>query len=293
LNNEGNLKVHKSLAFLLLMFTLVNQVRAQISPTPVKCGDVITGEVTQEINVRSYLIDLLPGDLLNLQAAPIGGTFAAQLAVYDSPNNLLAHNWNLTPATPVNLSVEVSSTDTYKINVHGPNLRVYGAYTLYIGCELNTGSVVEPQQMPGEQRAPDQVSAQPTSLPTNFIGFPGLPPVDFANAVKLPLMAATPMAGAITPNGGEIIGFTIDAAANDKLDLAVNRLSGNLNLGVVILSPDNKVVFYGGLITSESLSTRLTLPSAGQYTIGVFRVDLLPPSAPEATAFQVTGTLNP
>jgi hypothetical protein len=41
------------------------------------------------------------------------------------------------------------------------------------------------------------------------------------------------------------------------------------------------------------LNTRFTLPTAGQYTIGVFRIDLLPPAAPEATAFQVQGTLNP
>lgn len=101
------------------------------------------------------------------------------------------------------------------------------------------------------------------------------------------------MAGAITPNGGEIMGFTLDAAAGDTLDLAVNRVSGNLNLGLVVLSADNKVVFQASLVTSQTLNTRFTLPSAGTYTIGVFRVDLLPPAAPEATAFQVTGTLNP
>ena len=60
-----------------------------------------------------------------------------------------------------------------------------------------------------------------------------------------------------------------------------------------VLSANNEVVFQASLVTSESLSTRLTLPSAGQYTIGVFRIDLLPPASPEATAFQITGTLNP
>lgn len=29
------------------------------------------------------------------------------------------------------------------------------------------------------------------------------------------------------------------------------------------------------------------------YTIGIFRIDLLPPAAPEATAFQLQATLNP
>jgi len=60
-----------------------------------------------------------------------------------------------------------------------------------------------------------------------------------------------------------------------------------------VLSADNQVVFQASLVTSTTLNTRFTLPSAGQYTISVFRIDLLPPAAAEATAFQVQGTLNP
>ncbi len=101
------------------------------------------------------------------------------------------------------------------------------------------------------------------------------------------------MTGAITPTGGEILGYTLNASADDVLDLTFTRLSGNLNLGLVVLWADNQVVFQASLVTSETLSTRFTLPSAGQYTIGVFRIDLLPPAAPEATAFQLQATLNP
>jgi len=60
-----------------------------------------------------------------------------------------------------------------------------------------------------------------------------------------------------------------------------------------LLSADNQVVFQASLITSDTLTTRFTLPTAGTYTIGLFRIDLLPPDAPEATAFQITATLNP
>ncbi|GIK64445.1 MAG: hypothetical protein BroJett018_22390 [Chloroflexota bacterium] len=101
------------------------------------------------------------------------------------------------------------------------------------------------------------------------------------------------MGGAVTPSGGEILGFTFEASAGDTLDLSYTRLSGNLNLGVVVLVEDNKVVFQASLVTSQTLTTRFTLPIAGKYTIGVFRVDLLPPDAPEATAFQIQATLNP
>jgi hypothetical protein len=99
--------------------------------------------------------------------------------------------------------------------------------------------------------------------------------------------------GTITPGNSDITAFNFEANAGDVMQLDFNRLAGNLNLGLVILSANNEVVFQSSLVTSQTLSTRLTLPSAGQYTIGVFRIDLLPPANPEATAFQITGTLNP
>lgn len=101
------------------------------------------------------------------------------------------------------------------------------------------------------------------------------------------------MTGAVTPSSGEILGYTLDAAAADTLDLTFTRLSGNLNLGLAVMSPENQIVFQASLVTSQTLNSRFTLPSAGAYTIGVFRIDLLPPAAPEATAFQVQATLNP
>ncbi len=125
------------------------------------------------------------------------------------------------------------------------------------------------------------------------IGFPGLAPVDFAAAFRLPLQMGTANQGEIPPAGNAVLGFTFDANAGDKLDLSFTRVSGNLNLGLVVLSADNKVVFQASLVTSEMLTTRFMLPSAGQYTIGVFRIDLLPPENPEATAFQVQAMVNP
>jgi hypothetical protein len=162
-----------------------------------------------------------------------------------------------------------------------------GIYTVTVKCILRDGTVIEPGALPLPP-APNPVVIQPPSF-----GFPGLAPVDFVNAVKLPLIPATPMTGAISPTGGELFGFQIEGNAGDVLDLSLTRISGNLNLGLVVLSAKNEVVSYGGLISGDTFSTRLTLPSAGQYTIGVFRVDLLPPGDPQATAFQVTGKINP
>ena len=110
---------------------------------------------------------------------------------------------------------------------------------------------------------------------------------------QIPLPLGQSSQGTIPVIGDSIFGLTFDGNAGDVFALDFAKQSGNLNLGIVILSAPNEVVFQASLVTSDSLSTRLTLPTTGQYTIGVFRIDLLPPANPEATAFQITGTLNP
>ncbi len=65
-----------------------------------------------------------------------------------------------------------------------------------------------------------------------------------------------------------------------------------MNLGLVVLSVTNKVVFQASLVTAESLATRFTLPEAGKYTIGVFRISLVNPAKPQPTAFQLLAKLN-
>lgn len=82
----------------------------------------------------------------------------------------------------------------------------------------------------------------------------------------------------------------LDAAAGDTLDLNYTRVSGNMNLGLVVLSENNEVFFQASLVTSEALSTQFTLPEAGQYTIGVFRISLVEPAAVEPTVFQLAVT---
>lgn len=120
------------------------------------------------------------------------------------------------------------------------------------------------------------------------IGFLGLAPVDFSAVAKVSLLLDTVMTGVI-PTGNEILGFTLDAEVGDTLDLSYTRVSGNMNLGLVVLSANNEVFFQASLVTSEALSTRFTLPAAGQSTIGVFRISLVEPAAVEPTVFQLKG----
>ncbi|MCZ7542523.1 MAG: PPC domain-containing protein [Anaerolineae bacterium] len=119
------------------------------------------------------------------------------------------------------------------------------------------------------------------------------PPVDFANAFLFPLPENGQTSGIVSPGATGVVAYTLDASAGDRLGLSYTRLSGNLNLGVAVVSADNKIVFQASLVTSETLSTVFTLPTAGEYTIGVFRIELLPPDEPAATEFQIQVTLNP
>lgn len=88
------------------------------------------------------------------------------------------------------------------------------------------------------------------------------------------------------------LGFTLNATAGDTLDLSYARVSGNMNLGLVVLSANNDVFFQASLVTSESLTTTFTLPEAGEYTIGVFRISLVEPDEIEPTVFQLLGGIT-
>ena len=101
------------------------------------------------------------------------------------------------------------------------------------------------------------------------------------------------MSGAVTPNGGEILGYLFEAEADDTVQIDFTRLSGNANLGIVVINENSDVIFQSSLVTTQTLTTQFTVPSAGEYTAGVFRIDLLPPDNPEATAFQMRVEVNP
>ena len=55
----------------------------------------------------------------------------------------------------------------------------------------------------------------------------------------------------------------------------------------MVLDKDNKTVFQASAITSINLNTNFVLPLTGKYTLGVFRIDLLPIASPADTSFQV------
>lgn len=277
-------------AFLTFMMLLVPPAFAQ---NRAECGSIIEGEFVRGDDgpFTYYAVELSAGDQLRVSGETFGDYLRFSIGILNpggvGGDDTRDVNWKYSlRENPVAESEELSERGTYQIR-----LRSYdpGFYTLYVACTLRDGTVINP----GDTVQPADNPSQPSVAPTFFgTGFPGLPPVDFTNGVTIPFTIGAPNTGSVSPGFEGVFGFTLDVNAGETYTFNFAKVSGNLNLGIAILSTDNQIVFYGGMIASNRLSTDVTFPANGQYTVGVFRVDLLPPDAPEATVFQVTATLQ-
>ncbi len=304
------------IAFLGLASIVYAQDVKRVSGSSAKCGDIVEGEFTSNYQEDTYKINLKAGDTLDVSVVPFGVQLNSVIIVNGPTNLAIAGSTGVRvglssldvvgyDSHPIVNTGVLAANGIFTIRIDNFSFGTYrysedkysslydslgiGAYTLNIGCTLRDGTVINP----GDTIQPITPTIAPIITTFSGTGFPGLAPVDFANAFTNDLTLGQPAKSKIPPAGDAVLGYTFDAAANDNLALSFTRVSGNLNLGLVVLSADNKVVFQASLVTSSELTTKFTLPSAGTYTIGIFRIDLLPPDAPEATAFQLTATLNP
>lgn len=284
--------------------------RAQTA-VAVQCGTTVQGEFSKNNETQSYTVTVKPGYQVNVNGRALGDTLRFRLsfhgptgiAIIDSERKRLYKD----PSFQSGLLSARGTHSIYAFNSTWTAVDGYvdggvGVYTLQIECLDENGRPVTaaptaapaaPTTAPASPTAAPGAPAAPTAAPAfSGVGFPGLPPVDFSEVAKVPLRSARPVNGAITPRGGEILGYTLEARANSTLELSFTREAGNLNLGLVVLSADNKVYFQTSLVTSSALTTTLTLPAAGSYTVGVFRIGLVEPSRPEATAFELLARLR-
>ena len=217
----------------------------------------------------NYTLTLFPGDILNIKALPISSVLYVGLQVSDSTGGQIGYGQWGSQAQIQNLALP--ATGTYTINVETFNengVVAYGAYTLFVGCISRSGTEIAPGESPSDA-TPSNTETISTPTPFSGTGFPGLPPVDFSGVALIPIQSGVPITSAVTPAGGEILGYTLDANSGDTVDLSFERLSGNLNLGLVVLSSNNEVVFQASLITTSTLDTNFVIPGSGTYTIGV------------------------
>jgi len=279
-------------------------------PVQVECGTIIEGEFTLNFEFHPYDLEVSAGDVLDLSVIPLGNQLEVGLTV-NGPSGLgVAISRGefysdgeihvIRPeANPRINTGQLSANGRHRIGVMNHYLdrpfegssRGIGVYTLFIGCTLRDGTVIEPGDTIADDPPPvEDTNESPATTPAvaPAFGFPGLAPVDFSNGVTVPLQAEAPNSGSISPGFEGIFGYSFSGNADETVTLEFTRQSGNLNLGIVVLSADNQVAFQASLLNSNSLTTEFALPVDGDYTIGVFRIELLTVDAPEATSFTVS-----
>jgi len=286
-----------------LLVTPMTTANAQSPATPVKCGDVIEGEFTKNEESQDYSIDLAPGDTISVTGDQIGDELVYAFGLF-SPTGLkvVLSNDGDKMQSPFAESGILSDRGTYLLRVAnvsiGDNgsLGIYtggtGVYSLAISCMLKGGKFIGPSGAGASTTESGAATgSQPSTLPFSGNGFPGLPPVDFSNVTKIPLV--TSQSVTFSPTGSDVFGLTVDAQAGDKFSLNYTRLSGNVNLGLAVLSASNEVIFQASLVTSDMLTTTFTFPTAGTYTIGLFRVNLVMVANPQPTKIVIDGKIIP
>ncbi len=285
----------------------------------VQCGQILDREFTENMQEHVYVLAMDPRWSFDVSVAPFGENFQTVIALYGPTNMLIdvtnkdsAEAHGLVSESPAISSGILSARGSYKIRVANTAIGIStdalitnslyfggpGSYTLSLGCTTDDGREIRPGELPLSTVTPAPLptptirAALPENPPTFAgIGFPGLAPIDMSNVARVPLPLEAATYG-VSPLDNQIYGFFVDAEAGDTLDLSYTRSDGNMNLGLVVLSENNEVFFQASLVTSDSLSTRFTLPEAGQYTIGIFRINLVEPTEAEPTLFQIKGALN-
>ncbi len=290
---------------LLLIFASFSTVLAQdvtrTQSIQVECGNIIESEFVNSFEEDLYQISMDAGNTLNVSAVSLGGQLKTGI-ILTGPTNLgiassfqrleegrrviFGNSSHLRTEAVVNSDI-LSARGTHNIRVVNFVSRYYefetdrydpsaidpvsggiGVYTLFIGCTLRDGTVINPGDALPEA-VPDPIVSSQSAFPG--FGFPGLNSVDFSSGIEIPIQLGQAQT---IPVGGDISLYTYESNTEESRTLTLSRLSGNISIGVTVINRDtNEIIFFAGLPSSDNLSAELTFPSAGTYVIGLFRVD--------------------
>jgi hypothetical protein len=262
---------------------------AQGYPT-VSCGASVTSEFTESYQYITYAISLQPGDTIAVAANRsydylefVGNSSSGIFAPSGSHVGVFSGRDGVTRAS----SGVLGERGNYLIRFR--NLEAYGEFQFVVTC-TRQGELYDETQPPTQPTN----FPQPTPIAIDFsgVGFVGLGPIDFSNVALVPLILDLPLTASIAPQETSVFGLSFTANAGDILDISAQRSVGDLGVGFVIFAKPNTLVFIAGPVSASTFSTQVTLPQTGEYVIGLFRMGELPPGA-QATAFQITASINP
>lgn len=278
------------------MLGMIKNVQAMQLLPRVECGDTVTSEFTESNQGVDYLIALQPGDTVQVTASAFGDylTFlSSQYYRYSaifSPSNTMVARSETYEAPTLNMASRVlGERGDYIIRFR--NDAAFGAFTFSITCTRNGQEFNAALPI---SNATVQNEPPVSSAPSEFtgIGFAGLTPIDFSTVALFPLILDLPITASLAPQETSVFGLSFTANSGDVLDISAQRSVGDLGVGFVIFAKPNTLVFIAGPVSASTFSTQVTLPQTGEYVIGLFRMGELPPGA-QATAFQITASINP
>ncbi len=265
-----------------------------------RCGDIVEASFTEPESFVTFTLEMSAGDTFYIETERFGSYLMFNIvlnqnegtAIFAPSGSVIVtargelFNFNDSFLDNIRLQTEtLGETGEYTIRLR--NNDANGAFLLKVGCTLRNGTVVEPgDAAPADDGSNADSNVQPESTFSGY-GFPGLAAVDFSNAFRTSLTVGTMSDGEIPPGSSNVFGYRFNGEANQRFTVNVQRTSGNLNLGVTVLSENNEVVFFSILVNGNAVTGDFSLPNAGEYTVGVFTLELLPPDSPQATAFQV------
>lgn len=278
----------RSIVALFVVTLMAATVHAQpTDPIPVQCGSTATGIVIEhgEGNMAQvYLIELSPGDTLTASAS-VRGDFPElrlNIGVFSpTEQNLNGFaDWHIGeyyehPTKMIEVG-PLRENGVYEVIVLAGDT---GAYTLEVGCTLADGTVIEPGSV-----APIEALE---AVSFSGFGFAGLKPVDFNDLPVIPVSFGQLYTDSLTSTGNEPSLYSYEAQANTSVKLSITRVSGDLSIGVAIVSvEDNSLIFMAGMPFADSISSQVTFPTNGVYIIGVFRLDVPPNKAGTSGTFE-------
>ena len=295
------MKVILVVVSMLLVTVTMNSVSAQAA-TPVQCGDIVEDEFTTDGDMNIYTIEIQAGTSITVQGDPLGDTLDFIVVLLGPDNSQLYVGGQLdlntayfVVASPQIQSGVLSANGNYSIIAYNNSVFTpgydgdfltgddvwstpggVGVYTLFIGCTLRDGTVIEPGDTaspPAEivSGAGSEAESAPAAPEFSGFGFPGVASVDFGAGIEIPLALGQPQT---LPLANDIALYTYTASADEVRTLTLARLSGDISMGVTVINKDsNEIIFVGGLPSSDALSVALTFPSDGVYALGLFRFD--------------------
>ncbi|MBX3081296.1 MAG: hypothetical protein KF716_06645 [Anaerolineae bacterium] len=246
------------------MFTLLSTEHSYAQNRRVQCGDIAEVEFDHPNEDVNLTLTLSSGDELQLYGLAVEKTLQFSIIVKAPDTHEIA--WSTLAQQPSIDRFKVAYTGSYILMVSNHrtqnskgNQGGIGKAKVSIGCIWKKNGVII---------LPPNLATKPAPSSPPAYGFPGLPPVDFKNAIELPLAGYPPI---VAPIASDIV-FVYKFSANEEeiYVVTIDRNAGEASFAMTILDPANVPVFTTVMGSMDTMSVDVKITTTGKYTLGFF-----------------------